>query len=104
MNYLRLAFAWFELICYMTFVAVTVLRFRKKPLEPTKKTYTLLAVGCVALALTYIPVTMDTFGPLSTVTRLYFIFSDWVRIALITTILSAATRLYYSRKVADKIE
>ena len=98
MNYLRLAFAWFELICYMTFVAVTVLRFRKKPLEPTKKTYTLLAVGCFALALTYIPVTMDTLGPLSTVTRLYFIFSDWVRIALITTILSAAARLYYSRK------
>ena len=104
MNYLRLAFAWFELICYMTFVAVTVLRFRKKPLAPTKKTYTLLAVGCVALALTYIPVTMDTLGPLSTVTRLYFIFSDWVRIALITTIISATARLYYSRKVAEEVE
>ena len=104
MNYLRLAFAWLELLCYMTFVAVTVLRFRKKPLEPTKKTYTLLAVGCVALALTYIPVTMDTLGPLSTVTRLYFIFSDWVRIALITTILSATARLHYSRKVAEEVE
>lgn len=98
MNYLRLAFAWIELICYIAIIAVTVLRFRKKPLEPTKKTYTLLAVGCIALALTYIPVSMDTLGPFSTVARLYFIFSDWVRIALLTPILTTVARLLRDRK------
>jgi len=98
MNYLRLTFAWIELICYIAIIAVTVLRFRKKPLEPTKKTYTLLAVGCIALALTYIPVNMDTLGPFSTVARLYFIFSDWVRIALLTPILTTAARLLGSRQ------
>ena len=98
MNYLRLAFAWIELICYAAIVVVTVLHFRKKPLEPTRKTYTLLVVGCVALAVTYIPVNMDTLGPFSAVTRSYFIFSDWVRLALLTPILTTAARLLYSRK------
>ena len=59
---------------------------------------------CFALVLTYIPVTMDTLSPLSTVTRLYFIFSDWVRIALITVILTSAVRLHYSQKVAEEVE
>ena len=98
MNYLRLAFAWIELICYATIVVVTVLHFRKKPLGPTRKACTLLVVGCVALAVTYIPVNMDTLGPFSAVTRSYFIFSDWVRLALLTPILTTAARLLYSRK------
>lgn len=98
MNYMRLAFAWIELICYVAIIVVTVLRFRRKPLEPTKKTYTLLAVGCVALALTYIPVTMDTLGPFSAVSRLYFIFMDWVRIALLMPILTTAVRLLRGQK------
>lgn len=98
MNYIRLVFAWIELICYVLIVVVTVLHFRKKPLVPTKKTYTLLAVGCVALALTYIPVTMDTLGYYSTVTRIYFLLCDWVRLALLTPTLTTAARLIYGRK------
>lgn len=99
MNYMRLAFAWIELLCYGAIVVVTVLRFRKKPLEPTKKTYTLLAVGCVALVLTFIPVTMDTLGPLSAVARSYFIFSDWVRLALLTPILTTVARMLCGRRI-----
>lgn len=95
MNYMRLAFAWIELICYVAIVVVTVLRFRKKPLEPTGKTYTLLAVGCVALALTYIPVTFD---PLSAIAQVHYIFSDWVRLVLVTPILTTVARLLCSRK------
>ena len=96
MNYMRLAFAWIELICYVAIVAVTVIRFRKKPLEPTKKTYTLLVAGCVALALTYIPVTL---GPLSMIARVHYIFFDWVRLVLLTLILTITARLLYLRKL-----
>ena len=104
MNYLRFAFAWLELICYVTIVAVTVLRFRKKPLEPTQRIYILMAVGCLALALTFIPVTMDTLGSLSIITTTYFIFSDWFRLALITPILTTAARLFYGDKAAERAE
>ena len=95
MNYMRLAFAWVELICYVAIVVVTVMRFRKKPLSPTKKTYTLLVVGCVAFVLTYIPVTL---GPFSAIARVHYIFFDWVRLVLLTLILTTAVRLLYSRK------
>lgn len=96
MNYMRLAFAWVELICYVAIVVVTVIRFRKKQLVPTKKTYALLAVGCVALALTYIPVTL---GPLSAIAQVRYIFSDWVRLVLLTLILTTAARLLHLRKL-----
>ena len=96
MNYMRLAFAWVELTCYVVIVAVTVIRFRKKPLKLTKRTYTLLVVGCVALALTYIPVTL---GPLSAIARVHYIFIDWVRLVLLTLILTTAARLLYLRKL-----
>ena len=95
MNYMRLAFAWIELICYVAIIVVTVMRFRKKPLVPTKKTYTLLAVGCIAFALTYIPVTL---GPLSAIARVHYIFTDWIRLALLVPILTAVARLFYHRK------
>lgn len=96
MNYMRLAFAWVELICYVAIVVVTVMRFRKKLLEPTKKTYTLLVVGCVAFALTYIPVKL---GPFSAIARVHYIFFDWVRLVLLTLILTTAARLLYLRKL-----
>ena len=99
MNYMRLAFAWVELICYVAIVVVTVMRFRKKPLMPTKKTYILLVVGCVALALTYIPVTL---GPLSVIARVHYIFFDWVRLVLLTLILTTAARLLHLRKLNRK--
>ena len=95
MNYMRLAFAWIELICYVAIVIVTVMRFRNKPLDPTKNRLVLLAVGCVALALTYIPVTL---GSLSTIAQLYYIFTDWVRLVLLTIILTNAVRLLRSRR------
>ncbi len=101
MNYMRLAFAWVELICYVAIVVVTVMRFRKKPLEPTKKIYTLLVVGCVAFALTYIPVTL---GPFSAIARVHYIFSDWVRLALLTPILTNVARLLYLRKLNGTTE
>ena len=96
MNYMRLAFAWIELISYVAIVAVTVIRFRKKPLEPTKKTYTLLVVGCIALTLTYIPVTL---GPLSEIARVHYIFFDWVRLVLLTLILTTVARLLHTQKL-----
>ena len=95
MNYMRLAFAWVELICYAAIIVVTVIRFRKKPLSPTKKTYTLLVLGCVAFVLTYIPVTLD---PLSAIAEVRYIFSDWVRLVLLTLILTTAARLLHLRK------
>lgn len=95
MNYMRLAFAWIELICYIAIIVVTVLRFRKKPLKLTRKRLILLAAGCAAFAVTYIPVILE---PLSAVAQIYFIFADWVRLILLTVILSNAVRLFHSRR------
>lgn len=95
MNYMRLAFAWVELICYMTIVAVTVMHFRKKVLEPTRKHIGILAAGCAIFALTYIPITPD---PLSAFARIVYIFLDWVRLVLLTIILTNAVRLFCSRR------
>ena len=99
MNYTRLAFAWFELISYVAIISVTVMLLRKKPLNATKKTYTLLAVGCIALALTFIPISIVTLLSSTIAARLYSIFFDWIRIALLTPILTTAARMLYTRKL-----
>ena len=95
MNYMRLAFAWIELICYVAIVAATVLRFRKNPLEATRRNVTPLVVCCVLYALTYVPITPD---PLSAFAQIVFIFHDWIKLVLLTIILTNAVRLLSSRK------
>jgi len=97
MNYMRLAFAWIELICYVTIVAVTVMRFRKKPLPLTKASCVFLVIMCVASA-TYIPIAMYTLGLFTATGRIYFIFLDWVILVLLTIILTTAARLIHTRK------
>ena len=99
MNYMRLAFAWIELISYAAIILVTVLRLRKKPLEATQKTYTLFAAGCTAFALTYIPFSIDTLLSFPVAARLYSIFFDWIRLALLTPILTSVARMLYGRKI-----
>ena len=50
MNYMRLAFAWLELLCFVVMVAVTVLRFCRKPLPVSRKRVGLLVAGwCLLL-------------------------------------------------------
>lgn len=98
-NYMRLAFAWIELISYIAIILITVVRLRKKPLEATKKTYILFAAGCIALALTYIPISINTLLSFPIAARLYSIFFDWIRIALLTPILTTVARMLCTRKL-----
>ena len=87
MNYIRLAMAWIELACFMMVVAVTVLRFVKKPLEVTKCTVILLVCGWIMFGLTWIPVCSISDAPIC------FYIADWVRLGLVTILLTSTIRL-----------
>lgn len=95
MNYMRLAFAWVELICYVAIVAATVMRFRKKVLESTRGNIVSLVVYCVLFTLTYVPISPD---PLSAFAQVIFIFKDWIRLVLLTIVLTNVARLLSGRK------
>lgn len=100
MNYLRLAMAWVELACYIALVLVTVLRFRKKPLEPGIRCWCLLVGCCLLIALTCLPF---SFPPASVGARLTAVFFDWVRLVPLTVVLTTLLRLLHGRrKKADR--
>ena len=64
MNYMRLLIAWAGLLCFLTLFTVTVLRFRKKPLTPTRKIVVLLAVGWGICLLLHTPLPGTLLFPL----------------------------------------
>ena len=94
MNYLRLAFAWLEVVWAVTMVAVTLRRFGKAPIAATKKNIVLLAMGWVLFALLFIPLRMD---PLSGMANAVYIFLDWIKLGLLTALILATVRLVRSR-------
>ena len=95
MNYLRLAFAWLEVVWTATMVAVTLRRFWKAPIAVTRKNIMLLATGWVLFALLFIPLRMD---PLSGMANVVYIFLDWIKLGLLMLLLMATIRLLRSRK------
>ena len=97
MNYMRLAIAWAELLCFVVMLTVTVLRFRKKQLLMTMRNLCLLIAGWMVFALTFIRIPFD---PLSAMGNIYYYFADWVRIILLTTLLTCTFRIYQTRKNA----
>lgn len=94
MNYMRLAFAWIELICFAAMVIITVLRFQKKQLVLSKRNQILYIAGWILFALLFIPVPLDAFSALAN-TR--YIFLDWLKVGLFTTLLTATLRLLRTR-------
>lgn len=101
MNYTRLVFAWIELICINALMIFTVLRFHKKPLAATRRNLCLLIAGWIVLGLLFIPARFDS---LSVIANILYIFTDWIRLPLLTALLTNTLRLLRSRKEEQQIE
>ena len=95
MNYMRLAFAWVELICFVVMDVTTIIRFQKKQLVLGKRNKLLYGVGWIIFALLYIPVSLD---PLSGLANLRYMFLDWIKLGLFTALLITTLRLIRTRK------
>lgn len=95
MNYTRLAFAWIELLCFVVMVIITILRFQKKQLVLDKRGKGLYIAGWVVLALLFIPVQLD---PLSGLSNIRYMFLDWIKIGLFTTLVITTLRLIKTHK------
>lgn len=101
MNYMRLAFAWIELICFVAIVVITIMRFQKKQLVLGKRNKLLYGVGWIVFALLFIPVTLD---PLSGLANIRYMFLDWIKIGLFTALLITTLRLLRTRRTAHMDE
>lgn len=95
MNYMRLAMAWAELLCFIALITVTVLRFRKKPLTMDKRRKTLYIVGWVVFALLFVPFRGD---PLSALSNIRYVLWDWLKVGLFVPLLTTTLRWYHTRK------
>ena len=98
MNYMRLAFAWIELICINVLMIVTIIRFGKTPLVLSKRNLFLQAVEVVVFGLLFIPVKHD---PLSTIANISYIFKDWIRMPLLTVLLTNTLRFIRTKKAKN---
>ena len=85
MNYLRLAFAWGELLCFVLLLVFTVLRLGRQPLESTGRRLGLLAAGWAVFAALHIP-----FAGLS---QVWYLWGDWCKFALLSVLLTVSVRL-----------
>ena len=94
-NYTRLAFAWLELICFLTFITLTVLRLGKEPLRVSQKNLWVCIAGWVAFLLLHIPVALNLPKWLL---NIQYIFFDWCKVAFLTALLCISVRLLRGRK------
>lgn len=95
MNYLRLIFAWIELLCFVVMVAITILRFQKKQLVLDKRGKGLYIAGWIVFALLFIPISLD---PLSALSSIYHMFMDWIKIGLLTALITTTLQLLRTHK------
>ena len=98
-NYLRVIFAWLELLAFLAMMALTVYRLGKTPLAFSGKGKLWLSVTVVALVLLEIPLQLD---PLSGFSRLLYITQDWFRLAVLTVLLTVLRRIFQWRKEKSK--
>lgn len=101
MNYMRLIFAWIEVLCFVAMVAITILRFRKKQMIWDDRRKYLYIAGWIVLVLTFIPVTLD---PRSALANIRFMFMDWIRVGLFTTLIITTIRLIRTKRNAVGVE
>lgn len=96
MNYMRLAIAWVELICVCVLFWVTVLRFRKNPLAGTKRNHGWLIAGWIVYVLLRIFLVIH---PFEFELRFFYIWSDWIKLPLLTALVTNTVRLIYRYKM-----
>ena len=89
-NILRLAFAWVELLTFVVMITLTVRRLGKAPLEPSGKVKLWMIAGVVALLVLSIPIQLD---PLSWLPNTIYLTRDWVKIPVLTALLTALRRI-----------
>lgn len=89
-NYMRLAIAWAMLAAYVALIFATVLRFRKKTLEPTRRSVGLTALCWVLFGLCFVPFNID---PLSGLATVVYVALDLVKLVTFTAALSLTVRI-----------
>lgn len=94
-NYLRVIFAWVELLTFVVMITLTVRRLGKAPLEPSGKVKLWMIAGVVALLVLSIPIQLD---PLSWLPNTIYLTRDWVKIPVLTALLTALRRILRWRK------
>lgn len=99
MNYLRLLFAWIELLLFVAMIVITVCRFKKQEFTlETKLSRILYFAGWVVFGLLFIPFSSD---PISAFTRVWFLFADWLRVGLLTVLLIVTVSIAKKYKGAE---
>ena len=96
MNYLRLLFAWLELLSFVVMMSITVFRFRKKPLIMTKRNLICYIGSWVALALLQIFAKI----PVKIPAAVWFcvLLLDWTRVGVLTSLIIMTIGLLRGRK------
>ena len=94
-NILRLAFAWVELLTFVAMITLTVYRLGKTPLEPSRKVKLWMIAGVVTLLVLSIPIQLD---PLSWLPNAIRLTRDWIKIPVLTALLTALRRILRWRK------
>lgn len=101
MNYMRLAFAWIEVLCFVVMVIITILRFQKKHLVLDKQGKCLYVAGWIVFALLFIPLKLD---PLSGLSNIRYMFLDWIKVGLFTALVITTLRLIKTHKAKASVE
>lgn len=101
MNYMRLAFAWLELLCFVGLSVLTILRLQKTPLTWNKRSKCLYIGGWILLALLFIPVQIDVQSQLANV---YYILTDWAKVGLFIALASATVSLIRTHRALNHDE
>lgn len=99
LNNISLVIAWFELICISVLFWVTVLRFRKNPLARSRRNHGWLIAGWIVYVLLRIFLTIH---PFEFELRVFYIWSDWIKLPLLTALVTNTIRLIYRYKLERK--
>lgn len=90
MNYVRLAFAWAELLCFLALFVITVLRFYKTPLSLSRRGIWLFVGGWLIFVLLFVPLRPD---PQTIFSTLRYLLLDWFKFGLLTILVTTTLRL-----------
>jgi len=100
MNYVRLAFAWVQLVCVLALITVTFFSFRNYRIAATKRNQWYLIGGWAFFVALHIPVALTLLGR-----WFIFVFAalDWGRIVLLTALLIYTAGVSRDRKASGEI-